>query len=153
MASLSDLIEDFILSIIGEDSEISLSRNEMATHFNCAPSQINYVLQTRFNYDNGYGVDSKRGGGGYIRLYRINSDKDSYIGEILGGIFDDELSYNRIVAIVNKLIAEQLLAEGEGELIKCALSDKALRLPVDQKDELRKNIFREMLVCLLRRED
>ena len=64
MSNLSDIIEEFILNTIGSDDTLNLSRNELANFFNVSPSQINYVLSTRFTIDRGYLTESKRGGGG-----------------------------------------------------------------------------------------
>ena len=74
MRLLSDSIEDFIKALMADETpEIELRRNELAEHFQCAPSQINYVLATRFTPDHGYVIESRRGGGGYIRIVRMAS--------------------------------------------------------------------------------
>ena len=74
MRLLSDSIEDFIKALMEDEQDqqqaIELRRNELAEHFQCAPSQINYVLATRFTPDHGYVIESRRGGGGYIRIYQ-----------------------------------------------------------------------------------
>ena len=72
MASIADKIEVFIKELMDNESTIQIKRNELATLFNCAPSQINYVLMTRFTIDKGYYIDSKKGGGGYIQITKIN---------------------------------------------------------------------------------
>ncbi len=77
MANLSDEIEQFILSIFTDDDRLKLSRNDLAHYFSVAPSQINYVLSTRFNLDKGYVIESRRGGGGFITIVRINENKRS----------------------------------------------------------------------------
>ena len=77
MRLLSDSIEDFIKALMEDEQDqqqaIELRRNELAEHFQCAPSQINYVLATRFTPDHGYVIESRRGGGGYIRIMRLAS--------------------------------------------------------------------------------
>ena len=75
MPNVSDIIEEFILSTMGNSDDINLSRNELAGFFNCAPSQINYVLTTRFNLNRGYVIQSQRGGGGFIKIVKQNKDK------------------------------------------------------------------------------
>ena len=82
MATVSDVIEEFILSILDNSNEIDLSRNELAEYFKCVPSQINYVLSTRFSPERGYYVESKRGGGGNIKIKRIDISKNNYIMKI-----------------------------------------------------------------------
>ena len=75
MASISDVIEQFILQALADDDLLQLSRNDLATFFSCAPSQINYVLSTRFTPEKGFMIESKRGGGGCINLIRLNDEK------------------------------------------------------------------------------
>ena len=72
MANISDLIESFLIDLFGDESSIYISRNELAQYFNCAPSQINYVLSTRFTLDKGFAIESRRGGGGYVTLVRLS---------------------------------------------------------------------------------
>ena len=84
MAVLSDNIEQFIKSLLNEyDEMVELQRNELASYFSCAPSQINYVLATRFSPEKGYYIESKRGGGGYIKLTRVDANKQAYISAVL----------------------------------------------------------------------
>ena len=68
---ISDNIENFIRELFGAENSIELRRNELASYFNCVPSQINYVIQTRFTTERGYIVESRRGGGGHIRITRV----------------------------------------------------------------------------------
>ncbi len=76
----SDLIESYIKKILENSEMIEIRRIEMADLFNCVPSQINYVINTRFTIQRGYLVESKRGGGGYIRIAKVRiSDKNSYL--------------------------------------------------------------------------
>ena len=76
MAQLSDSIEQFIKELMCEEAHIELRRNELAQHFGCAPSQINYVLATRFSVDHGYIIESRRGGGGYVRIVRMQEREE-----------------------------------------------------------------------------
>ena len=93
MATISDVIENFILSTLGTNNDLNLSRNELAGYFNCAPSQINYVLTTRFNLNRGFIIQSQRGGGGYIRIVRIKDFDDNYIHKVIDSI-GDEINFN-----------------------------------------------------------
>ena len=79
MAQLSDSIEQFIKELMDEGSQIEVRRNELAQHFGCAPSQINYVLATRFSVDHGYIIESRRGGGGYVRIVRMRERVQEYL--------------------------------------------------------------------------
>ena len=85
---LSDIIEEFIKDLFGGKDKIEIQRNELADHFNCVPSQINYVLETRFKPSQGYYVESKRGGGGHITITRIDILDDEYFGALIENIGD-----------------------------------------------------------------
>src|SRR5690554_5485877 len=84
MARLSDIIEEFLKTLLTEsEGELELQRNDLASYFECAPSQINYVLATRFTLNHGYYIESRRGGGGYIRITRLDLEKDDYLLQLL----------------------------------------------------------------------
>ena len=85
---LSDLIEDFIKEMLENDDEAIIQRNDLAGKFNCVPSQINYVISTRFTPTQGYYVESQRGGGGYIKIEKVNVTKSSYLMHIINSIGD-----------------------------------------------------------------
>lgn len=151
MANISDEIEQFILSIWNDDEELKLSRNDLAQYFSVAPSQINYVLATRFSFDKGYIIESKRGGGGCITLVRISDGKDEVLQNIVQELDNIEfLSFNRACNFVQRLEREEILDEKEGDIIKSAISDKALNFPAHSAN-VRKNVFKEILIGLMRR--
>ncbi|MDE5548755.1 MAG: CtsR family transcriptional regulator, partial [Clostridia bacterium] len=141
----------FILSIWNDDEELKLSRNDLAQYFSVAPSQINYVLATRFSFDKGYVIESKRGGGGCITLVRLNDGKDEVLQGIVQEIDNIEsLSFNRACNFLQRLEREEIIDEKEGEIIKSAISDKALSFPTHSAN-VRKNVFKEILIGLIRR--
>ena len=72
---MSDMIEEFIKELFDDEDYIEIQRNDLAEHFNCVPSQINYVISTRFKPSQGYYVESKRGGGGHISIRKVNTTK------------------------------------------------------------------------------
>jgi transcriptional regulator CtsR len=151
VANISDEIEQFILSIWNDEEELKLSRNDLAQYFSVAPSQINYVLATRFSFDKGYIIESKRGGGGCITLVRISDSKD----EVLQGIVQEldnieALTFNRASNFVYRLEREGIIDGKEGDIIKSAISDKALNFPAHSAN-VRKNVFKEILIGLMRR--
>ena len=130
---------------------MKLSRNDLAQYFSVAPSQINYVLATRFSFDKGYIIESKRGGGGCITLVRISDSKD----EVLQGIVQEldnieALTFNRASNFVYRLEREGIIDGKEGDIIKSAISDKALNFPAHSAN-VRKNVFKEILIGLMRR--
>ena len=85
MANLADLIEQFIKESFKEiqGGIVEIQRNEMANQFSCAPSQINYVLTTRFTVEKGYFVESRRGGGGYIRIKKLKISEDDFLKDMI----------------------------------------------------------------------
>ena len=149
--NISDIIEEFIKSTLGDEEKLQLSRNDLANYFSVAPSQINYVLTTRFNVDKGYIVESKRGGGGSITIIRISQNLDEIIPHILNEIDKvNELTFNKASDILERLVFEGIIDKEEANIIKSAISDKALAVPM-RADGLRKNIFKEILIGLMRR--
>lgn len=150
-SNISNAIEQFILSVIGEDESIQLSRNELANYFSVSPSQINYVLETRFNLDKGYIIESRRGGGGYVTVLKIPYSQDETIPLMLKEIEGvNHLTYNKASNMIDRLLREDIISENEATIIKSAISEKALAGPIKTKD-IRKNVFKEILVGLMRR--
>lgn len=145
MANISDIIENFILSNIGDDSIIQLSRNELAGHFNCVPSQINYVLSTRFTPERGYVVESRRGGGGYITVIKIKSGNQY---EEISKLIGDSITNKEGEHILIRLIDGGYLTQREAKLIYSCINDKALANSNDPKAlraEILKNLLTEIL--------
>lgn len=143
---MSDLIEGFIKDLFEEDEEfIEIQRNELAEHFNCVPSQINYVISTRFKPSQGYYVESKRGGGGNIRIKKINNTKSEYIIHIINNI-GKEITANEINILLSDFLTYKIVTASEAKLLKVATSDNVLRLSNNIKDEVRARIFKNMLL-------
>lgn len=145
---LSDLIEEWIKEILEDEEYVDLQRNELATRFNCVPSQINYVIATRFNTDNGYYVESKRGGGGYIRIKKIDFTKSNYIMHVVNSI-GTHISSNEAQIFINNLYNNECITQNELKLMKVATNDKVLQLDLDNKDVVRARILKNMLVNLI----
>ena len=145
MAQLSDAIE-----LMEEDKQIEVKRNELAQHFGCAPSQINYVLATRFSVDHGYIIESRRGGGGYVRIVRMTQDANDNMLETLlkrVGTSIDEESANAIIACLHE---RKLITRREALLMRSAVAKNALQLPVSAKDVLRASVLRNLLAQVFR---
>ena len=150
MAGLSDSIEQFIKDLLDADSRIEVKRNELAQYFSCAPSQINYVLATRFSMDRGYLVESRRGGSGYVRIIRITNGETDLLDSLLtrvGSSIDEESAY----AITDRLTEMDIITEREAGIVKAGLSINALSLPVSAKDVLRAGIFNSQIVEIFKR--
>ena len=107
----SDLIESYIKKILENSEMIEIRRIEMADLFNCVPSQINYVINTRFTIQRGYLVESKRGGGGYIRIAKVRISDKKQLLEQINQLFDDTISEKKAFAIIQKLYEDQIIAK------------------------------------------
>ncbi len=147
MSNISDIIEKFILDAIKQDSEIDLSRNELANFFGCSPSQINYVLSTRFTLDRGFDVTSQRGGGGYIRLVRVN--EDSVLRTVLNRL-KEPIDYLGAKHILDNLVYNNVISEEESDILSLAVSSKALSSPINNENYIRSQILRNVLVNIKR---
>lgn len=151
---LSDAIEQFIKTMLSQEApEVELRRNELAEYFNCAPSQINYVLATRFTPDHGYIIESRRGGGGYIRIFRMAQDTSEQLIYLLNERVGDAIDALSASHLVQQLLERELVTEGEAAMMNAALSPQALSLPLsaEMKDALRARILKNMLLEVARR--
>lgn len=143
---ISDIIEDFIKDMMkDEDDFIEIQRNELAEHFNCVPSQINYVIATRFRPQQGYYVESKRGGGGHIRIKKISNDKENYFMHIISNM-GNQITSNEVDILISNLLSYGLIDEQLAKLLKVATSDNVLVVPQDTRDKLRASILKNMLL-------
>lgn len=151
MANLSDIIEAFLLQTLGEDDVLQISRNELANYFSVAPSQINYVLSTRFTPARGYTVESRRGGGGCVTVVRIHSSDDQIIDDVMNLSISEGISYSKACAIADRMSENGIVSDREVKLIKAAVSDKALVVPtLVQKNALRAGIIKNVLIEALK---
>ncbi|NLM76203.1 MAG: CtsR family transcriptional regulator [Clostridiaceae bacterium] len=150
MARLSDIIEEFLKSLINkEQGAVEIQRNELANMFNCVPSQINYVISTRFTTDKGYYVESRRGGGGYISIKRINIESaGDYLMHIISSV-GDKISQHTCEIFIKNFVDYDIIEEREAKLMKAATSDKVMTdVPLDKRDSARATILKNMLMSL-----
>ena len=150
MAQLSDSIERFIKELMSEDARIELRRNELAQHFGCAPSQINYVLATRFSVDHGYLIESRRGGGGYVRIVRMHERDEGNLLDVLIKRVGNSVDEETAAAIIQHLLDCKLVTANEAALMRAATGRNALGLPISSKDVLRAAVFKNMLIQVFR---
>ncbi len=147
MSVLSNVIEDFIKEMLAF-GETELQRNELAHRFGCAPSQINYVLSTRFSLDRGYIISSRRGGGGYIKITRVELDKDSCLLELVMRLSDKPLPAKEAKGMLKQLGELGALTCREAALTGSAL-DALSALPLEGMDDLRSRMLCAMLTALM----
>lgn len=151
MARLSDIIESFLKSLINEEEKgaVEIQRNELANKFNCVPSQINYVISTRFTTDKGYYVESRRGGGGYISIKRLNTESaGEYVMHIITSL-GDKISQHTCEVFINNFVDYNIIEDREAMLMKAATSDKVLMdVPIEKRDDVRALILKNMLLSL-----
>ena len=150
MAQLSDTIERCIKELMSEEAHIELRRNELAQHFGCAPSQINYVLATRFSVDHGYLIESRRGGGGYVRIVRMHPREEGNLLDALLKRVGNSIDEDTTNAIIQHLRDNRLVTANEAALMRAATARNALSLPVSGKDVLRAAVFKNLLIQVFR---
>lgn len=150
MRNISDIIESYLKQVIDSNGKghIEIKRSELADQFQCVPSQINYVINTRFTIERGYLVESKRGGGGYIRILRVElHSKKDLLDEVM-----DQIGHSipQVAAehILIRLLEEEVLESREAKLIYAAMQRSSLPIALPARDELRAIILKAMLMTL-----
>lgn len=148
---ISDLITNEILRMLNESEEntAEIQRNDFASVIGCAPSQINYVLSSRFTPEHGYIIESRRGGGGYIKISRVVMRKSTAFMHIINSIGDSIDTMSARIVIENCLQSE-LISKETARIMYAALSNNVMRsVPVILQDSLRAAILKEMLLVQL----
>ena len=148
---ISDVIAAFINDALSqaENGTAELQRAELANKFNCVPSQINYVISTRFSPEMGYIVESRRGGGGYIRIRRVRSDPKQLVMHTINSV-GDSIDVNTTAAFLSNLLDSEAIDKNTAYLMMAAISDQALRpVPQDMRDNVRASILKQMLIKTL----
>ena len=150
MGRISSIIEIFIKDLLEEaNGEIEIQRNQLAEQFNCAPSQINYVLTTRFPSFKGYYIESRRGGGGYIRIVKVGIKDYKDINNIIVDTIGASISTSKSRQILESLKDEGLITERERDIINAAISDRTIN-KVEKNNEIRADILKNILLVLIK---
>ena len=146
---MSDLIAGFIQSALDDaNGVLELQRSDLAQQFGCVPSQINYVMSTRFSPERGYIVESRRGGG-YIRITRVRVDRQTLLMHVINSI-GDTLDLPSARAIIQNLTESEAIDRAAGKALLSAVSDSALRtVPKEHRGPLRANICKQVLIHLV----
>lgn len=151
---LSDTIEAFIKEMMGEEQqEVEIKRNELAEFFNCAPSQINYVLATRFTPDHGYVTSSQRGGGGYIRIVQVRRSAQDQLSYLLNERIGNDIDAQSAQILCRQLAQSGVVSLTDAQLMAAAVSPGAFSVPMPEqvKNALRAKILRAMLLSIAQR--
>ncbi|AQM60526.1 MULTISPECIES: CtsR family transcriptional regulator [Clostridium] len=151
MARLTDIIEKFIKEMIkeDEDNKVLIQRNDLADQFRCAPSQINYVLSTRFTYAKGYVIESRRGGGGYILIKKIEHETPLSRKKLIDESIGNSITYHNTVELLDNLLESELINKKEYEIIKIAVNDKTLGNAVN-RNSIRADILKGMMMVIIK---
>ena len=145
---ISDLIASFLQESLdeAENGVLEVQRSDLAQRFNCVPSQINYVMSTRFSPERGYIVESRRGGNGYIRITRVRVDRQTLMMHVINSL-GDQVDLSSARAILSNLVHADALEESVGQSLLAAVSDKALAaVPRESRDRVRADIMKQVLI-------
>lgn len=151
MSSMSAVIERYLKELLSraDNGYIEIQRNELAQRFSCVPSQINYVLSTRFSLEHGYVIESRRGGGGYVRIKKIPISQELNLITELFSFIGDSIAEQPARGMVGRLRREKLLTKREAEIIKTAIGKNVLLLGLPARDQMRAHILKNILVTIL----
>lgn len=150
MANLADKIERYLKEHLSRTEILEVRRAMLAALFDCAPSQINYVLTTRFTPERGYLVESRRGGGGYIRIIRLNIKNLEDLQDLIERQIGDAVSQNEALHIIGRLQEEGLIDDREAAMMEAAMRREVLGLELPYRDALRASLLKAMLTAILR---
>jgi transcriptional regulator of stress and heat shock response len=148
--NISDIIETYLKQVleISQKDILEIKRSEIADKFQCVPSQINYVINTRFTIERGYVVESKRGGGGYIRIMKVKSqDYVQLINQLLS-LIGSRVTQSMAEGIISRLISEDVINEREAKIMMSVIDRSVIYIDLPDRDELRARILTAMLTTL-----
>ena len=146
---MSDLVAQYIMEMLDESGgNAEIQRNELAGNLGCVPSQINYVITSRFTPEQGYIVESRRGGGGYIRITRVKADKSTALMHIINSI-GSSLDKASAEIMVKNMYSQSIIDKQVAKLLLSAMNERVYAdIPQEQRNTLRANIMKNMLLSL-----
>ena len=151
MRNISDVIEKYLKEILMQSDKnlIEIKRSELANKFRCVPSQINYVINTRFTIERGYLVESKRGGGGYIRISRVKVEDHAELIDQLMDLIKEGIDQVTAESIIIRLFEEKVISKREAKLMLSVIDKKTLSFRyAEDRDMIRARLLRAMLQSL-----
>ncbi|MEC2057915.1 CtsR family transcriptional regulator [Peribacillus psychrosaccharolyticus] len=150
MRNISDVIEIYLKKIfeMSQNDTLEIKRSEIADKFQCVPSQINYVINTRFTIERGYLVESKRGGGGYIRIMKVQSYDDVDLIDQLLSLIGMRVSQAAAEGMISRLVEEEIINNREAKIMMSVIDRSVIYIDLPERDELRSRILKAMLTTL-----
>lgn len=147
--NLSKEITKMILDMLSDSGTTEIKRNDLAEQLGCVPSQINYVLASRFTPEQGYIVESRRGGGGYIKITRATCTPETLMMHLINSI-GDTMDEKTCRANIQNLYARGILPQQTAQVMSAAISDKAYReIPQELRNTVRASVFKQMLITTM----
>ena len=143
--NMSDLIENYLKNVLHKNETVEIRRREIADRFNCVPSQINYVINTRFTIQQGYVVESKRGGGGYIRIMKVNLVDEMDILNALSDLVPEELSAREGNHLLQNLYENELITKREAQMMSLMMEKDTFLSNVKNAAEIRSNMMKKLI--------
>jgi|SRR5579875_671710 len=150
MRNISDIIENYLKQVLEMSDEdlVEIKRSEVADKFQCVPSQINYVINTRFTIERGYIVESKRGGGGYIRIIKVKSQDSAQLIDHLLSLINNRISQTNAEDVITRLVKEEVITNREAKIMLSVIDRSVLYIDLPYRDELRARMLKAMLTSL-----
>ncbi|WP_042353228.1 CtsR family transcriptional regulator [Bacillus massiliigorillae] len=150
MKNISDIIENYLKQVLNQSEKeiVIIKRSEIADKFQCVPSQINYVINTRFTTEKGYVVESKRGGGGYIRIAKVRLYDHAHVIDQLLHLIDDKLPQQMAENMIVRLVEEEIITSREAKLMLSVIDRSVIMIDLPFRDELRARMMKAMLTSL-----
>lgn len=147
-SNMSDVIETYLKNVLHSNEQVEIRRSEIADRFNCVPSQINYVIKTRFTIQQGYVVESKRGGGGYIRIMKVNLVDDMELINTLLELVPEKLSMKEAQHLLQNLYEQELISKREAQLLALVMDKDSLQDANEGSDLVRSHMMKKVLNSL-----
>jgi transcriptional regulator of stress and heat shock response len=150
MRNISDIIESYLKNVLelSESEIVEIKRSEIADKFQCVPSQINYVINTRFTIERGYVVESKRGGGGYIRIMKVKAHDQVHLIDQLVSLVRNAISQSTAADIIFRLVEEDIISEREAKIMLSVMDRSVIMVELPERDILRGRMLKAMLDSL-----
>ena len=139
--NMSDIIEAYLKKVLGQDEQVEIRRSEMADRFKCVPSQINYVINTRFTVQQGYLVESKRGGGGYIRIIKVKLLDEAEMLDMMIDIIGNKITQKNAYSIIERLFETEMLTKREANIMLSVMDKSLLNANGINENELRAKLL------------